>query len=146
MKTPRLSGRFLVANAGYALTEFPLETHFMSTRVLASVLLALATVLVTGCAGQSTTDHPPVVHRPLLAHLLDNDVVAPRAPPPSISEPAQFRQGYIRVRPYWKWDGHDFVAVPGEWIKERADFRYSDAYWEQHGDGWHFRPAVWYSL
>ena len=118
----------------------------MSPRALGSaLLLALAAVLATGCAEQPA-NQAPVVHRPLMAYLLDHDVVAPREPPPTIHEPAQFRQGFIRVRPYWRWDGHDFVAVPGEWIKERPDFRYSDASWERHSDGWHFRPAVWYPL
>ena len=118
----------------------------MASRALAStLLLALAAALATGCAEQPSAG-TPVVHRPLLAHLLDNDVVAPRAPPPSITEPTQFRQGFIRVRPYWQWDGHDFAAVPGEWIKLRPDFRYADASWERHSDGWHFRPAVWYPL
>ena len=118
----------------------------MSPSALGSaLLLALAAVLATGCAEQPA-NQTPVVHRPLMAYLLDHDVVAPREPPPTIHEPAQFRQGFIRVRPYWRWDGHDFVAVPGEWIKERPDFRYSDASWERHSDGWHFRPAVWYPL
>ena len=122
------------------------ETYFMATRVLfTALLLASAAALTSGCAEQPA-NQTPVVHRPLFAHLLDNDVVAPRAPPPALSEPTQVRQGYIRVRPYWKWNGHDFVEVPGEWIKQRTDFRYSDAYWERHANGWHFRPAVWYAI
>lgn len=117
----------------------------MAYRAPMVLTLAVAAVLLAGCAGQSAHGQPKV-YRPLLAHLNDNDVVAPRAPPAALSEPVQLRRGYIRVRPYWNWNGRDFVAVPGEWIKERTDYRYSDAYWERHADGWHLRPAAWYPL
>ncbi len=115
----------------------------MARRVIAPVLLAMATALAAGCASQTARDGKPVVHHPLLYRYYSHDLVAPRAPPPFVIEPVRTRPGYVWAHSYWRWDGHDYVAVPGHWIPARPDYRYVDARWEQHRDGWHFRPGHW---
>jgi len=123
---------------------FP-ELPTMFNRCTALVTLALAAALAAGCAEQPS-DGKPVVHRPLLESTYSHDLVAPRAPPAFVYEAVKDRPGYVRAHSYWKWNGHDFVFVPGEWIPAKPDYRYVDARWEQHGDGWHFKPGYWLPL
>ena len=116
----------------------------MVHRVVAFALFAGVTATVTGCADQP--GRSPAVHHPLLYRTYAGDVVTQRAPPPFVIEPVQIRRGFVWAHSYWRWDGHDYVAVPGQWMPEKPDYRYVDATWEQHRDGWHFRPGHWISI
>lgn len=117
----------------------------MPHRALILALLASIAALAAGCAEQPAHGGP-VVHHPLMYSTYANDVVAPKAPPAFVIEAVQPRRGYVWAHSYWRWDGHDYVSVPGQWIPEKTDYRYVDATWERHGDGWHFRPGHWLSL
>ncbi len=117
----------------------------MLVRPTAVLSLALIATLAAGCAEQPSHGGP-VVHRPLLESTYSHDTVAPRAPPPFAIEPVRERRGYVWSHSYYGWDGHDFVAVPGQWIPYRPDYRYVDARWERHADGWHFKPGHWLPL
>ena len=116
----------------------------MLNRCTALITLALAAALAAGCAEQPST---PVVHRPLFENTYSHDLVAPREPPPFVIETVkEDRRGYVWAHSYYRWDGHDFVAVPGQWIPAKPDYRYVDATWERHRDGWHFKPGYWLPL
>ena len=117
----------------------------MLYRFVALALLAGVTACAAGCAEQPVQGQP-VVHHPLMYRTYANDVVAPRAPPPFVIEAVQPRRGYVWVHSFYRWDGHDFVPVPGRWEPEKPGYRYVDARWEQHRDGWHFRPGRWLDL
>lgn len=118
----------------------------MLNRAAALVTLTLAAVLATGCAEQPSNGKP-VVHRPLLESTYSHDLVVTREPPPFQVEPVkEDRRGYVWAHSYYRWDGHDFVAVPGQWIPAKPDYRYVDARWERHSDGWHFKPGYWLPL
>jgi hypothetical protein len=113
----------------------------MSIRLVAVVSLAAAVAaLGSGCAKEGT------VHQPLFAPYYAHDLVVPRAPPPFVIETVKPRYGYVWAHSYSRWDGHDFVLVPGQWIPEKPGYRWVDASWEQHRDGWHFRPGRWLSI
>lgn len=113
-----------------------------------ATVVLIANALVAGCTGPGPRDQPAakVVHHPLMYRYYANDVVAPRAPPPFVIEAVAPRPGYVWVHSYSRWDGHDFVAVPGHWLPEKPGYRYVDASWERHRDGWHFRPGRWLFL
>lgn len=118
----------------------------MHRRVIACALLTWVAALAAGCAEQPSNGHP-TVHRPLLESTYSHDLVAPRAPPPFVIEPAKNdRPGYVWAHSYYRWDGHDYVFVPSQWIAAKADYRYVDARWERHRDGWHFKPGYWVPL
>ncbi len=116
----------------------------MTCRAPALLVLAIATALSASCA--QDPNRPPVVHRPLFESTYSHDLVSPKAPPAFVYEAIKDRPGYVRAHSYWKWDGHDYVFVPGEWIPAKPDHRYVDARWERHGDGWHFKPAYWIAI
>ena len=116
----------------------------MVHRVFVVALIASA-IALAGCAAQSDRTTAKVVHHPLMYRYYANDVVAPRAPPPFVIEAVRPRPGYVWVHSYSRWDGHDFVAMPGHWEPQKPDYRYVDARWERHRDGWHFRPGHWLS-
>jgi hypothetical protein len=116
----------------------------MPHRTAALVALFLTVALAAGCAEQP--NGKPVVHRPLFESTYSHDLVVTREPPPFVFEAIKDRPGYVRAHSYWKWDGHDFVFVPGQWISAKPDYRYVDARWERHGDGWHFKPGYWLPL
>lgn len=107
--------------------------------------LALSVLFFAACA-ERPANAPPVVYHPLFESTYSHDLVSPKAPPPFVIEPVQERRGYFRTHSYYRWDGHDYVAVPSQWIPEKLDYRYVDATWEQHRDGWHYKPGHWVSL
>ena len=72
-------------------------------------------------------------------------VIAPRPPPPPMLERVPPRPGYLWAHGYWRWNGHDYVAVPGHWERVRAGYRYLNPHWEHRPDGWHWRVGVWVS-
>ena len=118
----------------------------MAYRAVVFVTFSLVAALAAGCAEQPANGRP-VVHRPLFESTYSHDLVSPRKPPPYVIEPVkQDRRGYVWAHSYFRWDGHDYVAVPGQWIPAKSDYRYVDARWEQHGDGWHFKPGYWLPL
>ncbi|MBB6241989.1 YXWGXW repeat-containing protein [Rhodanobacter sp. MP1X3] len=117
----------------------------MAYRAPALVTLVLAAALAAGCAEQPSNGQP-VVHRPLFESTYSHDLVSPREPPPFVIETVQERRGYVWAHSYSRWDGHDYVAVPGQWIPAKPDYRYVDATWERHRDGWHFKPGYWLPL
>jgi WXXGXW repeat (2 copies) len=118
----------------------------MAHRAAAFVLTAIVTALASGCVEQPVHDHPVVVHRPLMDRYYAGDLVVQRAPPAFVVESVQVRRGYVWIHSYYRWDGHDYVAVPGRWEPERSGYRYVDARWERHRDGWHYRPGHWLSF
>jgi hypothetical protein len=130
--------------ARYFLPDPDKEQHSMVHRAVAFALFACFTAIATGCADQP--GRPPAVHHPLMYSTYAGDVVTQQAPPPFVIEPVQSRRSYVWAHSYWRWDGHGYVSVPGQWIPEKPDYRYVDATWEQHRDGWHFRPGHWVSL
>jgi hypothetical protein len=117
----------------------------MIYRTLATVSLTAAVLLTAACA-QRDINAPPVVHRPLFESTYSHDLVSPREPPKFVIEPVRERPGYVWTHSYYRWDGHDYVHVPSEWIPAKSDSRYVDATWERHGDGWHFKPGHWVSI
>jgi len=117
----------------------------MAYRAVVLVTLTLVAALAGGCAEQPSNGKP-VVHRPLFESTYSHDLVVQREPPPFVIEPVQDRRGYVWAHSYSRWDGHGYVTVPGQWIAEKPDYRYVDATWERHGDGWHFKPGHWIAL
>ena len=118
----------------------------MSIRLLAVTSLVVAAALASGCVEERVVhDRPVYVQQPPPPREYV-EVVAPRPPPPVIVENVAPRPGYIWAHSYYRWDGHDFVAVPGQWIPAKPDYRYVDSTWERHRDGWHFKPGYWLPL
>ncbi|TAM57249.1 MAG: hypothetical protein EPN49_16060 [Rhodanobacter sp.] len=118
----------------------------MAHRLIAGALLVGIAAFASGCAEPPARDRAPVVHHPLMYRYYLHDVVAPRPPPPFVVEPVRLRRGYVWAHSYWRWDGHDFVPVPSHWVPQKPGYRYADARWEAHRDGWHFHPAHWLFL
>ncbi len=118
----------------------------MVHRLAAFASIAMLAMLANGCAEQPERPRQVVVHRPLMDRYYANDVIASRPPPRFVIEPVQPRRGYVWAHGYSRWDGHGYIAVPGHWIPEKPGYRYVDASWEQHHDGWHFRPGRWIFL
>lgn len=86
----------------------------MKLRLIAMASLVAAAALASGCEEDRVVhDRPLVIERPVQREYVE--VVAPRPPPPRIEEVEHTRPGYFWVRGYWRWNGHDYVAVRGHW-------------------------------
>lgn len=111
----------------------------MTLRRLATVaLLSTAVLAAAGVHGRMLQDR--------VAGAGDGvTVIAPRPPPPPMLEQVAPRPGYLWAHGYWRWNGRDFVAVPGHWEPVRPGYRYVNPHWEHRPDGWHWRVGVWLS-
>lgn len=80
------------------------------------------------------------VHRPRQRVV----VVRPAPPPPRVVVvPARPRPNLVWVEGYWRWNGRDYVWVPGRWVAERRGRRFVQARWEMRGGEWTFVPGGW---
>ncbi|MFC4764820.1 hypothetical protein [Dyella koreensis] len=115
----------------------------MSTRLIA---LAALTLLASGCVEERVVhDRPVVVERPVVRReVVEEVVVAPQPPPPRVVEVEPMpRQGYVWARGYWRWNGREYVAIPGHWEVVRPGYHYVHPHYERRDDGWHLNVGVW---
>jgi hypothetical protein len=102
-----------------------------------SLCLSLAaTLVVSGCA--PSRPGPRRVDR----HVTVVDVR--RDPPTAVVEADPPPQAnLVWARGYWRWDGHDYVAVPGHWERVRPGYHYVHAYWEKREGAWLLHNGIW---
>lgn len=107
--------------------------------------LAALTLLASGCVEERVVHpRPVVVERPIVQREVIEEVVAPMPPPPRVVEVEPVsRPGYLWARGYWRWNGREYVAVPGHWEVVRPGYRYVHPHYERHNDGWHLNVGVW---
>lgn len=100
-----------------------------STRSAAFALGAVALALLLSCA-------PPPPGR----------VYVVRRPPPERVEVIAVGPGpgFVYVRGYWRYDGGDYVWVPGRWVQ--LDRRYREwvpGHWAHDRHGWYWVEGRW---
>lgn len=74
------------------------------------------------------------------------EVVAPRRPPPPRVEviPPAPRPALAWRAGHWRWEGRDFVWVPGEWIERpHREARWIPGHWVERPRGWVWVAGRW---
>lgn len=116
----------------------------MSFRLFTAMSCVVVAMLASGTLqGHAWQEDRAVAFAPPAARRGAVTVIAPRPPPSPMPERVQPRPGYLWAHGYWRWNGRDYVTVPGHWEPVRAGYRYLKPHWERRADGWHWRAGVW---
>lgn len=115
----------------------------MFIRGVAVVSLVAVAALASGCMEERVVHDRPVYVQQQPVRREYVEVVAPRPPPQVIVEQVQQRPGYVWARSYYRWDGRQYVTMGGHWEPLHPGYHYVHPYYEQHGDGWHWRAGLW---
>ncbi|KJV24734.1 hypothetical protein VI08_20315 [Luteibacter yeojuensis] len=103
--------------------------------------LLCLTTLATGCAPVSSRTERVVVieqsPRPTVIHVTQEpprEVVEVEPPP---------REGWLWAHGYWRWDGRDYVRMPGHWERVVVGRHYVHTYWERRDGQWWLHEGYW---
>ncbi len=94
--------------------------------LLPAVAGAALALSVLGCATEVVVRSPPPAERVEVA-----------ATPPS---PEHFW-----IKGNWRWDGREFLWVPGRWEIRRAAALWQAGHWRESGGGWVWVEGRWVS-
>ncbi|HUB15556.1 MAG TPA: YXWGXW repeat-containing protein [Acetobacteraceae bacterium] len=94
----------------------------------------LGTVLLAGCASQSTNS---------------SALPFPPVPPPmqeTVPKPPVTGEALLWQPGHWNWNGNGYVWQPGEYVPAAGHGNlFQTGYWEQTPSGWRWVPAHWTS-
>ncbi len=106
-------------------------------------LLAAVLALAATAGAHAATSATVVIQtgpRPLQAAPV---LVQPPPPPPHYERAPHARRGMVWSQGYWQWRGHQYVWIPGQWVRVRQGFDYRQPQWAQRGGQWVFIAGDW---